>query len=160
MAGFRKALDIPGLCCWLNLSSEQKEIINRIDGSLDILYKCGRHRKEKDFEYGSFRYRDVLNAIEEMKATESVCLSWCDPADFYRIGFISPGDKVAMFRLKQPINAKDIIYYTSRQPLPKTYYCEQFTEIVNRDKARELISTCNKEEYHTGVIDFFTSVLN
>lgn len=151
----KSLLNLPTPLSWLIISDEQLKIISRLDNFNDILLKCGYFNTKTNLSdhRKKFRYKYVLDAIQRLKDAESVFLSKTGNADYYKIAFICNNDEYSTFELKMPISWSEIEFTKFGNDKPADYVPTRFSILTTKQKAKELLLSCESQNYPKGVLE-------
>lgn len=159
---FYKEKNLPTTLDWLTISNEQRNVLEKLDNCEDILEKCGYYNKNDGLKKYrlSFRYSDILLAMEKTKKSTKIFLSKVGQNDFYKIAFVHDNKEYVQFRIKNQISWKDFQFHSFNGKSPDEYGKERFTLVTTKCEAKELLAGCERQHYPDGVLDVMDKLLN
>jgi hypothetical protein len=157
-----KLMDLPTFMSWLTISEEQRDVIEKLDNCNDILLKCGYFNKKEYFnEYNkTFRYQNVLDTIGKLRGAKNVFLSKTGESNYYKIAFICENNHYVPFELKSSISWREIEFRKFGTDKPEDYVPSKFSLLTTKQKAFELIESCDKQNYPEGVLEIMKNLLS
>ena len=157
-----KQLKVTTAFSWLTISDEQKMVIAKLDLCKDILVKSGYYKQKQTFvKYNlEFRYNQILTTVEKLKKSDKIFLSKVGENDFYKIAFVYDSKEFLPFELKHKVSLRDIQFASLREQTPEEYARDRFSLTTTKDKAKEMLSTCDTKYYPDGVLEFMNHLLN
>lgn len=158
----KKQLNLPNFMSWLTINEKQLYIIEELDDCKDILLKCGYfNKKEYLYEHNkTFRYKNILNAIQRLRLSERIFLSNAGEGNHYKIAFICDNNEYAIFELKWPISWREIEFSKLGEDKPENYVPKRFSQLTTKQKAKEILQKCDKKNYPDGVLDIMVNLLS
>ena len=159
---YYKQLQLPTLFSWLNISNQQRKIVEKLDDCKDILVKCGYYNQRKIFTPcdTEFRFGYYVSAIDKIKESDKVFLSKTGENDYYKVGFIYNNEEYVSFELKNKISLSSFQFSSIQKQLLQSAGSQRFSFVTSKPDAKRLLSCCEGKSYPKGVLDLVYALLN
>ncbi|MDZ4204096.1 MAG: hypothetical protein U1C46_04680 [Bacteroidales bacterium] len=95
-----------------------------------------------------------------MKSCDRVFLSRVGENNYYKIAFVFDNKEYFPFELKQKISLSAHNFCSLYGKSPDDITTTQFSMITTKSKAKELLATCESDNYPDEVLDFMNIILN
>lgn len=159
LSKFGDSIDVADAYSLLNVSEEDRKILDQIDLAKTILIKLGENRAKSRIGHDfSLFYRDGHAMLNKLSACYMIYLSKSEDGNVYKIGFVHEGKEVSIYEMRHKVEISDM-QFGSLKDDPISYGKKYFSSVTDKAGALVTLRECKGEDYPENQLRFFSQLL-